>query len=87
VARTCGACGGTGQVIGDPCQTCRGETRVSSELKLNVKVPPGVEEGTRIRYTAKATRAAPADPRAICTSCSRSGRTTSLSARATTCTA
>ena len=50
VARTCGACGGTGSIIGDPCQTCRGETRVSKELKLNVKVPPGVEDGTRIRY-------------------------------------
>ena len=50
VARTCSACGGTGQVIGDPCQTCRGQTRVSSELKLTVKGPPGVEEGTRIRY-------------------------------------
>jgi molecular chaperone DnaJ len=50
VARTCGACGGTGSIIGDPCQTCRGETRVAKELKLNVKVPPGVEDGTRIRY-------------------------------------
>jgi molecular chaperone DnaJ len=50
VARTCGACGGTGSVIGDPCTTCHGETRVSREFKLNVKVPPGVEDGTRIRY-------------------------------------
>lgn len=53
VARTCGACGGTGSVIGDPCQTCRGETRVAKELKLNVKVPPGVEDGTRIRYAGE----------------------------------
>ncbi len=53
VARTCGACGGTGQVIGDPCLACRGQTRVSSEFKLNVKVPAGVEEGTRIRYTGE----------------------------------
>ena len=53
VARTCGACGGAGSVIGDPCQTCRGETRVTSELKLNVKVPPGVEDGTRIRYSGE----------------------------------
>jgi molecular chaperone DnaJ len=50
VARTCGACGGVGSIIGDPCQTCRGETRVTKELRLNVKIPPGVEEGTRIRY-------------------------------------
>jgi molecular chaperone DnaJ len=53
VARTCGACGGTGSIIGDPCGTCRGETRVSKELKLNVKVPPGVEDGTRIRYSGE----------------------------------
>ncbi len=53
VARTCGACGGTGSVIGDPCTTCRGETRTSTEFKLSVKVPPGVEDGTRIRYSGE----------------------------------
>jgi molecular chaperone DnaJ len=53
VARTCGACGGTGQVIGDPCPACRGEGRATRETKLNVKVPPGVEDGTRIRYTGE----------------------------------
>jgi molecular chaperone DnaJ len=53
VARTCTACRGTGSVIGDPCQTCRGETRVTKELKLTVKVPPGVEDGTRIRYAGE----------------------------------
>ena len=50
VARTCSACGGAGTIISDPCTTCRGETRVSKEMKLHVKVPAGVEEGTRIRY-------------------------------------
>jgi molecular chaperone DnaJ len=53
VARTCGACGGTGSVISDPCITCRGEGRATSEIKLNVKVPPGVEDGTRIRYAGE----------------------------------
>jgi molecular chaperone DnaJ len=53
VARTCGACGGTGSVIGDPCSACRGEGRAAVEIKLNVKVPPGVEEGTRIRYAGE----------------------------------
>jgi len=53
VARTCGACGGTGSVIGDPCQICRGQTRATAELKINVKVPPGVEDGTRIRYVGE----------------------------------
>ncbi len=53
VARTCNLCRGTGTVIGDPCQTCRGETRVAKEFKLSVKVPPGVEDGTRIRYAGE----------------------------------
>ncbi|HEX7730131.1 MAG TPA: molecular chaperone DnaJ [Terracidiphilus sp.] len=50
VARTCSACAGTGSVVSDPCQACHGETRITREMKLKVKVPAGVEEGTRIRY-------------------------------------
>ncbi len=50
VARTCGVCGGTGNIINDPCSTCRGEGRAATEIKLHVKVPKGVEDGTRIRY-------------------------------------
>ena len=47
------SCEGRGSIIGDPCLTCRGETRLTKEIKLTVKVPPGVEEGTRIRYTGE----------------------------------
>jgi molecular chaperone DnaJ len=50
VARTCGTCGGTGQVVTDPCKACRGEGRVIREHKMQVEIPPGVEDGTRIRY-------------------------------------
>lgn len=50
VARTCSACGGSGQVITDPCKTCRGQGRVIREHKMPVEIPPGVEDGTRIRY-------------------------------------
>lgn len=50
VARTCSVCGGTGTLIVDPCQTCRGETRVQKEHSILVKVPAGVEQDTRIRY-------------------------------------
>jgi molecular chaperone DnaJ len=53
VARTCSACGGAGAIVSDPCATCHGETRVAKEVKLSVKVPPGVEEGTRIRYSGE----------------------------------
>lgn len=50
VARTCSVCGGTGTLIVDPCSVCRGETRVQREHSIAVKVPAGVEDGTRIRY-------------------------------------
>ena len=50
VARTCSVCGGTGTLIVDPCQTCKGDTRVQTEHKILVKVPAGVEQDTRIRY-------------------------------------
>jgi molecular chaperone DnaJ len=63
VARTCGACGGTGSMIVDPCTTCRGESRVPKELKLNVKVPPGVENGTRIRYAGEGDAGRSGGPR------------------------
>jgi molecular chaperone DnaJ len=53
VARTCSACGGAGVIVTDPCGTCHGETRVTKEVKIGVKVPPGVEEGTRIRYSGE----------------------------------
>jgi molecular chaperone DnaJ len=56
VARTCSSCSGKGSIISDPCHTCRGETRLTREEKLTVKVPPGVEEGTRIRYTGEGDR-------------------------------
>ncbi len=53
IARTCSACNGTGQVITDPCSTCRGEGRQLRERTLEVKVPAGVEDGTRIRYAGQ----------------------------------
>jgi molecular chaperone DnaJ len=50
IARTCSACGGSGQVISDPCPTCRGDGRVDKQRNIAVNVPAGVEDGTRIRY-------------------------------------
>ena len=50
VARTCSECNGTGSVVTDPCVACRGEGRVQKEHTINVKVPAGVEQDTRIRY-------------------------------------
>ncbi len=50
VARPCPKCEGSGVNVTDPCQTCHGESRVMREHTINVKVPAGVEDGTRIRY-------------------------------------
>ncbi|MBS1814610.1 MAG: molecular chaperone DnaJ [Acidobacteria bacterium] len=50
VARPCPKCGGTGTTITDPCKTCHGETRITREHEIEVKIPAGVEDGTRIRY-------------------------------------
>jgi molecular chaperone DnaJ len=50
IARTCSHCGGTGQIITDPCKTCRGEGRVERQHEMAVTIPAGVEDGTRIRY-------------------------------------
>jgi molecular chaperone DnaJ len=50
IARTCPSCQGAGRVITDPCSKCKGESRVMRERTVDVTVPPGVEDGTRIRY-------------------------------------
>ncbi len=51
VARSCGRCGGTGQIIKDPCMACKGHVRTQKECAMEVQVPAGVEDGTRIRYS------------------------------------
>lgn len=51
VARTCSACQGMGSTIDDPCKRCRGEGLQVREHTLEVKVPAGVEEGTRILFS------------------------------------
>jgi molecular chaperone DnaJ len=51
VARACPVCQGTGTMIENPCSTCRGQRLLNRTHTLQVKVPPGVEDGTRILYT------------------------------------
>ncbi len=45
----CAHCGGEGNVVSQPCATCHGKGRHEIERKLTVKVPPGVDDGSRIR--------------------------------------
>lgn len=56
IAKTCNACGGTGAVISDPCKACRGDGRLEREHTIQVKIPAGVEDGTRIRYSGEGDR-------------------------------
>jgi molecular chaperone DnaJ len=51
--RTCPQCNGGGRIIEKPCKICSGAGRVRREKTLNVNVPPGVEEGTRIRLAGE----------------------------------
>jgi molecular chaperone DnaJ len=53
VERTCSACRGTGKIIRNPCKTCRGAGLTQKERTLSVDIPPGVEEGTRIRLSGE----------------------------------
>lgn len=49
IERTCPTCGGQGRVIRNPCRVCRGAGTQQRERTLQVSIPAGVEDGTRIR--------------------------------------
>jgi len=51
--RTCPNCHGRGQAIESPCTSCSGSGRVMRERTLSVNIPPGVEDGTRIRLAGE----------------------------------
>ena len=53
VARTCPQCGGAGKVIKDPCVNCSGAGRVREEKSISVKIPAGVDDGSRLRVAGE----------------------------------
>ena len=53
IERTCPSCQGRGEIIDDPCASCAGSGRVTKERTLSVNIPPGVEDGTRIRLAGE----------------------------------
>jgi molecular chaperone DnaJ len=53
VERTCPTCHGAGQTVSEPCSACQGAGHVMREKTLSVNVPPGVENGTRIRLSGE----------------------------------
>lgn len=53
VERTCPTCQGQGRVVRNPCKVCRGAGTVQREKSLQVSIPAGVEDGTRIRLSGE----------------------------------
>lgn len=53
VERTCPRCGGSGEMIADPCGTCHGHGQVRKNRQLSLKVPAGVDDGSRIRLSGE----------------------------------
>jgi molecular chaperone DnaJ len=49
ITRTCPACQGAGQIIKERCLECRGQGRVEKERTIELRIPPGVDTGTRLR--------------------------------------
>jgi molecular chaperone DnaJ len=53
IERTCPKCRGKGKIIKKPCKACDGSGHVQKERTLGVEIPPGVEDGTRIRLSGE----------------------------------
>jgi molecular chaperone DnaJ len=51
MARTCPTCQGAGSVITDPCPKCKGQGSILGQRTIDAKIPAGVEDGTRIRFS------------------------------------
>lgn len=59
IERTCPTCNGQGRVIRNPCRTCHGAGTVQRERSLQVSIPAGVEDGTRIRLAGEGEAGGP----------------------------
>jgi molecular chaperone DnaJ len=63
VERTCPTCRGVGETIADPCDRCHGDGRLETQRALEVRIPPGVDEGTRIRLSGEGEAGVRGGPR------------------------
>jgi molecular chaperone DnaJ len=62
VARPCGQCGGSGQIVPKPCPACRGVGRTSRERRVTVKIPAGIADGQRLRLHGEGEHGASGGP-------------------------
>jgi len=53
ITRTCPACQGAGQIVRERCPDCRGQGRLERERTIELRVPPGVDTGTRLRVAGE----------------------------------
>jgi molecular chaperone DnaJ len=53
ISTTCGQCRGEGKVISHPCKECRGLGKVKTNKKIQLKIPPGVDTGSKLRIRAE----------------------------------
>ncbi|HYF34976.1 MAG TPA: molecular chaperone DnaJ [Prosthecobacter sp.] len=63
IQQTCPDCGGAGETVTDPCKACSGSGRVKEHTKVRVKIPAGIEDGSRLRSSGNGdfgTRGGPA---------------------------
>jgi len=62
IRRTCSTCNGSGHIIRNPCSTCRGQGYKQVHRKLKVNIPPGVDDGTRMRLAGEGQPGANSGP-------------------------
>lgn len=53
VSKTCGKCHGSGRIISHPCKNCKGNTKVRVQREILVKIPAGVDTGSRLRLNGE----------------------------------
>jgi molecular chaperone DnaJ len=53
ISRTCPACQGAGQIVRERCPDCRGQGRIEREKTIELRIPPGVDTGTRLRVAGE----------------------------------
>ena len=53
VSRPCDACAGAGEVVRERCNECRGAGRIGSQQAISVRVPPGIDDGDRLRLAGE----------------------------------
>lgn len=66
VQTTCPSCQGAGAVIAHPCDTCRGNGYVASRVRVDVAIPPGVDDGMRVRLAGEGEPSADGGPPGDC---------------------